>query len=274
MKFLTINVHGWQEDHPLQKMKQLARVIHKNNYDGIALQEVSQHREAELVDDHIRLDNYGLLLNNELAKLGSTDYELFWDISHYGFEVYEEGLALLVRHPLEKITSFYITDSVSIHHYKSRKIVGGTWNINGQSISLYTCHLGWWDDPAENYQTKVDHLIERTNTGDHPLLLLGDFNAPDNVKNEGYDYLLSKGLYDTHTRADQRYGKSTIAGNIDGWAHNESQLKVDHIFANWKADVKESRIVFDGVHEPIISDHFGIEITLNEFDNDNNINEE
>lgn len=263
MKFLTINVHGWQEENQLEKIKQLAMMIHENRYDAIALQEVSQHHDAEVAYENIRTDNYGLLLNNELAALGSTDYELFWDISHYGFEVYEEGLALLVRHPNEKIKSFYITDSASIDNWKSRKIVGGTWNINGQSLSLYTCHLGWWDDKDENFQTKVDRLLEKAEIDNHPLLLLGDFNVADHIKNEGYDYLRSKGLYDTHQLADQKFGESTIIGDIDGWDGNKKNLKVDYIFANWPADVKESRIVLNGIDGPVISDHFGIEIILN-----------
>lgn len=263
MKFLTINVHGWQEENQLEKIKQLAAAIHMNRYDAVALQEVSQHRDAEIAYDHIRTDNYGLLLNEELAKLGSTDYELFWDISHYGFEVYEEGLALLVRHSNEKVESFYITDSTSLDDWKSRKIVGGTWNINDQSISLYTCHLGWWDDEDESYTSKVNRLMKKAETDRHPLILLGDFNVADHIKNEGYDYLLSKGLYDTHQLADKRVGESTIIGDIAGWDGNKRSLKIDYIFANWKADVKESRIVFNNIDGPIISDHFGVEIILN-----------
>src|SRR5690625_2594746 len=262
MKFLTINVHGWQEEDPLEKMKQLAAEIHMNRYDAVALQEVSQHRDTEIAYSNIRTDNYGLLLNHELAKLGSADYELFWDISHYSFDVYEEGLALLVRHPHEKVESFYITDSTSIDNWKSRSIVGGTWQINGQPISLYTCHLGWWDDQDEDYQTKVDRLIKKAEIDNHPLLLLGDFNVADHIKNEGYDYLLSKGLYDTHQLADQQFGESTIIGYIAGWAGNKKDLKIDYIFANWQADVKESRIVFNGIDGPVISDHFGVAVIL------------
>lgn len=262
MKFLTINVHGWQEENQIEKIKQLAMDIHINRYDAVALQEVSQHRDAEIVYENIRTDNYGLLLNQELDKLGSTDYELFWDISHYGFEVYEEGIALLVRHPNEKLESFYITDSTSIDHWKSRKIIGGIWKVGGQSFALYSCHLGWWDDVEENYQTKVDRLMEKAEIDNHPLLLLGDFNVADHIKNEGYDYLRSKGLYDTHQLANKQIGENTIIGNIAGWAGNKKGLKIDYIFANWRADVEESRIVFNGKDGPIISDHFGVAITL------------
>jgi maltose 6'-phosphate phosphatase len=262
MRFLTINVHGWQEENQLEKIKQLAAAIHMNRYDAIALQEVSQHRDADITAGNIRVDNYGLLLNHELVKLGSTDYDLFWDVSHYGFEVYEEGLALLVRHPNKKVESFYITDSTSIDNWKSRKIVGGTWMVNGQPLSIYTCHLGWWEDKDEDYKAKVDRLMKKSEADHQPVLLLGDFNVADHIKNEGYDYLLGKGLYDTHQLADHQFGESTITGDIAGWAGNKNDLKIDFIFANWQADVKESRIVFNGIDGPVISDHFGIEVIL------------
>ena len=74
MKFLTINVHGWQEENALEKLKQLANAIHENRYDAIALQEVSQHRETDIAYQNIRTDNYGLLLNQALKELGSSDY--------------------------------------------------------------------------------------------------------------------------------------------------------------------------------------------------------
>jgi len=263
MKFLTINVHGWQEENALEKLKQLANAIHENRYDAIALQEVSQHRETDIAYQNIRTDNYGLLLNQALKELGSSDYELFWDVSHYSFDVYEEGLALLVRHPNVSTESFYVTDSTSLDHWKSRKIIGGIWKINDQLMSLYTCHLGWWDDEEENYRVKVDRLFDQVEKGQHPLLLLGDFNAPDHIKDEGYDYLLSKGLYDTHQLADVRIGEHTMIGDIAGWDGNQQGLKIDYIFANWQADVSKSRIVFNGIDGPIISDHFGVEVFLN-----------
>ena len=262
MKFLTINVHGWQEENALEKLKQLANAIHENRYDAVALQEVSQHRESDIAYQNIRTDNYGLLLNQALKELGSSDYELFWDVSHYSFDVYEEGLSLLVRHPNVRTESFYITDSTSLDHWKSRKILGGTWEINDQLISLYTCHLGWWDDAEEDYRVKVDRLLDRVEQNNQPLLLLGDFNVPDHVKNEGYDYLLSKGLYDTHQLAHEQIGEHTMIGDIAGWDGNQQGLKIDYIFANWQADVSKSRIVFNGIDGPIISDHFGVEVFL------------
>lgn len=261
MKLLTINVHAWQEENQLEKIKQLAQIIHTKRYDAVALQEVSQHRDAQIVFSDIRKDNYALILNKELAKLGSSDYKLHWKASHYGYDVYEEGLALLVRHPAKEIESFYITQSTSLDFWKSRNIVGGTFLVNNHSISLYSCHLGWWRDLDESYTHQVDQLLLKASVNDK-FILLGDFNAPDHILQEGYSYLLSKGLYDTHQLADTKSGNITIQGDIAGWDENKAGLKIDYIFTNWDANVKHSNIIFNGENESIISDHFGIEIEI------------
>ncbi len=50
-----------------------------------------------MVYDYIRSDNYAWLLAKELGKQGE-DYQLVWDLSHIGYEVYEEGIAILTKH--------------------------------------------------------------------------------------------------------------------------------------------------------------------------------
>ncbi|MCG3056058.1 hypothetical protein KZ287_28215, partial [Escherichia coli] len=79
MKLLTLNCHSWQEENQLDKISCLASVIKEKDYDVIALQEVSQHMEAPYVNKHIKSDNYGYVLLQELKKLGVHDYELVWD---------------------------------------------------------------------------------------------------------------------------------------------------------------------------------------------------
>src|SRR5690625_3035716 len=135
--------------------------------------------------------------------------------------------------------------------------------MNDQLIALDTGHLGWWDDKEEDYRVKVDRLLDQVEQDKHPLLLLGDFNVPDQKKDEGYDYLLSKGLYNTHQLARERIGENTIIADIAGWDGNKQGLKIDYIFANRHADISKSRIVFNGIDGPIISDHFGVEVFLN-----------
>ena len=108
MKILTLNCHSWQEEDQLDKIKYLAETIYEKNYDVIALQEVSQHRESQIIYDNIREDNFAFLLVEEIKKLG-TAYNFIWDFSHYGYDIYEEGVALLSKQPFIKSESLYIS---------------------------------------------------------------------------------------------------------------------------------------------------------------------
>lgn len=49
MKLLTLNCHSWQEENQIEKIQYLAKVIQEEEYDVIALQEVSQSIQAENV---------------------------------------------------------------------------------------------------------------------------------------------------------------------------------------------------------------------------------
>ena len=49
LKILTLNCHSWQEEKQIEKIKYLAKVINENNYDVIAMQEVSQSIDSDIV---------------------------------------------------------------------------------------------------------------------------------------------------------------------------------------------------------------------------------
>lgn len=261
MKLLTLNCHSWQEENQLEKIRYLAQTIKEKSYDVIAFQEVSQSIDAESISDSLKKDNYGRVVLDELKKLGVLNYELIWDFSHLGYEEYEEGLAILTKHPISKTDSFFITQSQDTNHWKTRKIVGTTIIYEDKPLSFYSCHLGWWNDEEEPYQDQVDALWERVQREER-FFLMGDFNSPAHVENEGYQYLLSKGLYDTYELAEEKDSGTTVMGKIAGWRENNQGLRIDYIFASEKLSIKQSNILFNGLNGPVISDHFGLEIEL------------
>ena len=91
---------------------------------------------------------------------------------------------------------------------------------------------------------------------------MGDFNNNANVRNEGYDYLISKGLKDTFTLADTKDSGVTVKGKIDGWEKNKIDMRLDIIFANKEISVKNSSVVFNGENGDVVSDHYGVEVTI------------
>lgn len=262
MKLLTLNCHSWQEENQIEKIKYLAKVIKNKKYDVIALQEVNQSIDSNIVYDNIREDNYALILIGEINKLGGDNYNLVWDFSHIGYGKYEEGLAILTRHEILKSESFYITKNTCIDFWKSRKIVKAVIRLNNKNIDFYSCHLGWWNDEDEDFKNQVNELYNRIKEGNDSSILMGDFNNNALIRDEGYDFIKSKGLVDTYDLAKFKDSGVTVKGKIDGWDDNTDEVRVDIIFTNKSMNVLESKVIFNDINKKIISDHYGLEVLI------------
>lgn len=254
MNLLTLNCHSWQETDPLKKLAETAQAIAERSYDVIALQEVSQSPEA----GHA---NYAELLVQKLHELGQTDYTFVWDMCHYGYQIYEEGVAIVTKHPIVSHDSFFITDQHDMHSWKTRKIVKATIEFKGQLFSFFSCHIGWWHDVEEPAKKQLDRLLDEA-VSDECTFLMGDFNGDASVQNENYDYLLTAGFRDTYTLASEKDEGYTVKGKIDGWAGNKRDLRIDYIFVNKPVKVASSAVIFNGLNKPVVSDHFGVEIVI------------
>ncbi len=262
MNLLTLNCHSWQEENQMEKIQHIARAIKEQAYDVIALQEVSQSIDAKVVTGNIKQNNFGLVLQQELEKLGVSDYELVWDFAHMGYDTFEEGLAILTRYPIKETHSFFVSKSTDTDFWKTRKIVGVTLDFNGEEMSFYTCHLGWWSDEEEPAKYQMEQLLE-TVQGTEPYFLMGDFNNSAHIEGEGYDYLTSTaGLHDTYLLASDKDSGVTVEGKIAGWDENKQDLRIDLILASSPAKVTSSRVVFNGHNRDVVSDHYGVEVTL------------
>ena len=257
MKLLTVNCHSWQESDQEKKIGILADRIKREKYDVITLQEVSQLIESEVLYENIKKDNYLVVLNEALKSIGCNDYSFVWDYSHIGYDIYEEGIGILTRHPIVNTESFFISKGEDRSYWKTRKILKATVDIDGTETDFYTCHLGWWED--EEYQ--ADKLLSK-DSKDRLAFFMGDFNNNANVRNEGYDYMISKGLKDTFILAKEKDSGVTVKGKIAGWEENKVDMRLDIIFANKEISVKNSAVVFNGDNEAVISDHYGVEVTI------------
>ncbi|MCM3668332.1 endonuclease/exonuclease/phosphatase family protein [Mesobacillus maritimus] len=262
MKLLTLNCHSWLEENQLNKIRILAEAIKEQSYDVIALQEVSQKLNPENIDGELKHDNFVLFLLEELKQIGVTGYEFVWECAHIGFDIYEEGVALLTKHPVEKTYSFFVTKSSDITNWKARRIVGAKIRYQGKLVRFYSCHLGWWHDEQESYEHQVDSLFSKINE-ESPFFLMGDFNNDANTRHEGYDYLLSKGVFDAYHLANTKDDGATVVGEIKGWDDNKEDLRIDLILTSTDVEVKSSKVIFNGKHKPVISDHYGIEVEVN-----------
>ncbi|MGP1909604.1 endonuclease/exonuclease/phosphatase family protein [Metabacillus sp. JX24] len=261
MKLLTLNCHSWQEENQMEKIRTLALAIKEQSYDVIALQEVSQRVEEPVLYDGVKKNNYALVLLDELKKLGVAGYKLVWGFAHIGYPGFEEGLAILTKHPVVDSEVFSVTKGKNTDYWKTRSIVRADIDYNGQEISFYSCHLGWWHDEEEPCKYQLDSLLQKVDL-DKPSFLMGDFNNSAEVRDEGYDYLLSHDLYDTYELAEDKDSGITVKGKIAGWDENKKDLRIDLILVNKEVNVHSSKVIFNDDNRPVVSDHYGVEIEI------------
>lgn len=263
MKILTLNCHSWQEESQREKIKYLASTIKEKNYDVITLQEVSQKIKSKYIEKDLILkeDNYAVILLNELKELNVLDYKMVWDFPKYGYDIYEEGVAILTKYKIISSDSKYISKSIDLKNWKSRKVIKLAIEYNQEILDIYSCHLGWWDDQDEPFKYQANKLCEFISSKTKSIIA-GDFNSNANTLESGYEYLLSKGLKDTYNIACDKDNGITVKGTIDGWEKNKHDLRLDIIFTNFDAKVNSSKIIFNSLNKEIISDHYGVEIDL------------
>ena len=98
---------------------------------------------------------------------------------------------------------------------------------------------------------------------------MGDFNAPALVRGQSYDTIAASGWYDTYHTARIKGPGFTVPGIIDGWREklidkNVEGMRLDYIWCSEKKEIISSRVVFNGMNEPVVSDHFGVMIQVKE----------
>ncbi len=266
MKILTLNTHSWQEDAQLEKIQIVAQAIIEQGFDVIALQEVNQHQDASKIhvktmhnedirQKHLRENNYGYLLQKKLSALGA-EYQLTWDFVHQSYEVYEEGLAFLSRHPVLEHEVIDLNEDYDIRFWKHRRAVRIKVSIKGHEFDFFNCHCGWWNDIESPFQEHIDKIMAKVTS--RPALLLGDFNNPAHILDQGHHYLLQKGLIDCYFLAKEKDEGTTVIKKIDGWKQNTNKLRIDFILSNHSLLVKTHKTIFNDHFYPLVSDHFGV----------------
>lgn len=261
MKLLTVNVHAWLEQEQEEKLNTLVQTIAEKEYDVIALQEVNQLMASPLLTRELRTDNYGLVLLEKLRHLGVTDYSYHWSYSHIGYDRYEEGIAILTKLPVYEVDPFYCSQNTSVDSILSRKIIGITVVYNNQLIDLYSCHINLPGSEEENQLENVHAILQRS-SGSNLKVLMGDFNTDALSDKAAYEAITSLGLYDTYDLAREKDSGITVEKAIDGWDGHSQEKRLDYVFVNRETVVESSRVIFNGDHYPIISDHFGVEVEL------------
>ena len=244
MNLLSLNVHAWMEDHQDQKLEHLADTIAAKDYDLIALQEVNQTIAAPIADGEVRADNYGLILLGLLEQRGVAGYSYHWSTSHIGYDVYDEGIALLSRYPVLEAEGFYTSKSQDI-----------------QAVEVYSCHMNLPTSQTENQVDNLKRLVSHTDFAGVKIFM-GDFNTDAISNPQAYQTILDQGLLDTYQLAETKDSGVTVCKSIDGWKGQSQDKRLDYVFVNQEVPVQTSRVIFNGQNQEVVSDHFGLEVAL------------
>ncbi len=266
MKIMTLNTHSLQEKEMAKKQRIVAEFIAAQQPEIIALQEVNQTMANPVletlppryvaVQDRVAMksDNYANALQNELIQLGQT-YYFAWLPMKVGYDKYDEGLAIFSKKPILNTRTFQVSGDYDYTNYRIRMALG----IQTEDGWFFSTHMSWWNDPEEPFAGQWERLQEETADLEQ-LFLMGDFNGDANVRNETYDLIQSSGWHDTYTLAVTKDNGWTVSGTIDGWHDQEAveHRRIDLIWSRQEVPVASSEVIFNGLNQPVVSDHFGL----------------
>ncbi len=215
----------------------------------------------------VRRRNHALSLA-ELLKEKNCPYFWTWVPAKIGYGIYEEGLSLFSRSPIEQAEQLFISRNQDFSNWRTRKSLG----IKTRGEWFYSVHMGWWKDEEEPFARHWDCLSQHLQTAkseQETIWICGDFNSPSDVLGEGYSYVKDSGWQDTYELAKEKDSGITVSGVIDGWRNQNRKeidegMRIDYIWCSKKRAVRQSRVVFNGKHYPIVSDHYGVMIETEE----------
>lgn len=268
MKLMTLNTHSIIEDDSERKLGCLADAICEIEPDIIALQEVSQTSSLPVLDNskrcgvvsmrrdiQITCDNYAVSLSS-LLQSKKLSYHCLWLPIKRGYEKLDEGVAILSRHSIIDADVIDLSENDDYSSWKTRKGLGIKLSDN---CWYYSLHFGWWDDRKEPFALEWKRFTEAVYG--KKVWAMGDFNSPDNIRDEGYDAVTTSGWYDSYLSAKSRDDGITVMREIDGWKSGD-KMRLDYIFSNYNADVVSSEVIFNGKNREVVSDHFGVLISI------------
>ena len=267
-KLLTLNTHSWQEADNASCLRHVAEAVQNERPDVIALQEVNQTDGGTPAEEgrlrasgyvpggfSIVENNWALLLS-ELLRSAGLNYWWSWAFAHVGYKTWAEGVALLSRTSINEVCCADVSSPDLPEGSWRRRRVLAVQNERGWFCSA---HMGWWGDEIDPFRGQWERLSSFAGNMKSPRWLMGDFNCPAHLKDEGYDLMLASGWQDCHARAEQRDGGVTVPGQIDGWRDRPVDgIRLDLCLAGQMGRTLRSRVIFNGAFYPVVSDHYGV----------------
>lgn len=269
---LTLNTHSLIEQNYEEKLVYFVNAIVKYEPDIIALQEVNQTSDESSLSDKfltgytqcqsaipLKKDNHAYRVVKLLLEKNINYYWTWLPIKN-GYDKYDEGLAILSKKEILETDTVLVSCINDYNNWKTRKILG----IYSGDEWFYSVHLGWWDDKSDPFSDQWSRLSKHL-TGKENVWLMGDFNNCAEIRNEGYDLIKNSGWQDTFEISREKDDGITVGTVIDGWKDkitDTNGMRIDFIWTNSENRIERTNVIFNGKNEPVISDHYGVMITV------------
>lgn len=269
MKLMTLNTHSLVEENYEKKLDIFVKGVISERPDIIALQEVNQSIDADLVKSKpegyfkaektikLKSDNHILNVYEKLKNAGFM-YHFTITPPKRSYGKFEESVGIMSFSPILEVSIKTISKVNDYENWKTRKIVGIRTKEYPQSW-FYSVHFGWWNDSDEPFLNQWKNTLDEL-SGKENVWLMGDTNSPD-IKGESYEEIVKSGFYDSYILSDKKDDGFTVEGIIDGWRDkgiSGDGMRIDQIFTDKKIPVKSSRVIFNGKYFDVVSDHFGV----------------
>lgn len=266
MKMMTLNLNTYQEDNQQAKFERIAQKIVDEDLDIICFCEAAQTFMSPRIDEYVRKDNAVKVICDAANRiLGKQVYHFVWDLSHYGFKIYEEGIAIMSKHPMKDVATQYVSHTHDIFTFKSRKIMKATIPYAERRIDVYSCQLGWADDECEPFAKQFERLhqwVSQESSGADMVILAGDFS--NDVHTASYRQIISSGYFDQYVlgKPDGVNDETFIYPVGFDASSDEKSLRLDYIFTNSQTyPVKMAKRLFDS--QDRVSDHMAVMVEWN-----------
>ncbi|MCK5423808.1 MAG: endonuclease/exonuclease/phosphatase family protein [Emcibacter sp.] len=268
---LTINLHTYQElrqegDTPQQRIERnqpllatVAQAIADLDADLVCLQEVGEWRGDVRNPETAPFGKGQSNAANKINRLLGGRYNIHMDWSHYGWDIWREGVAIFSKTPFRETESRFVTKDQSHQFWKSRNIARAETEVKGiGKIDIFSVHTGWWDDKKEPFQAQFSNIMKwaeevRVNNKPDAIILCGDFNIEAGspayhfvTKNFGYNDL---------------YYQANPAGLMDATIDGK---RIDYILMNEGSplEVTAAQRIFTKKDYGRVSDHKGIYVRI------------
>lgn len=264
MKILTLSLHSYQELNQHDKFKKIAEEIVQRDIDIVCFTEAAQRMDTDIVNGIVRQDNaleYILRYIGELKP--NHTYRYTWAFSHYGFHIYEEGLAVLSKYPIIKEEQRYVSQTSDPFTFKSRNILKTEIDCHGRIVDVYCCHLGWQNDEYEPFSLHFKHLDQWVKESSHQALLAGNFG--NDVTSSCYDQIMDASYRDCYVEAKPEGYYDETFSSFSYYVQDAvmERHRIDYVFANEAFTLKatDAQLLFK---EDRVSDHYGVYVEFDE----------